>query len=154
MRKFEENVASQPLMENIRKFRIFLADDDFDDLEFFRFLFDGHPDFEIVGTVSCGSDIINHINAMDNHSYPDILLTDYMMPIISGTDAVRHLLKNKTAPEMEIFIITGNDNPALRAEFEQVDRVSFLKKPQTLVDYNDLPNDILQKLHAVNNYRV
>lgn len=126
-------------------YRIMIADDDFDDLEFVAFLFESHSQFELVDSITCGSDIINHINAMTNP--PDVLLTDHLMPIISGADAVRHILKNKSAPKMEIFLFSSVEQPALEKEFKNRENVTFIKKPKTLTEYNDLPNVIIDKLN-------
>lgn len=139
-------------MQTTNIFRILIADDDFEDLEFFRFLFENHPNFHIVDTLSCGSDIINLINRLPEP--PDILLTDQLMPIITGTDAVKHLIKNKVATNMDVFIISGSDNPRLREEFSPHEHVRFLLKPKTLVEYNDLPDQILKQLNTDNIYRV
>ncbi|NMH26971.1 response regulator [Flavobacterium silvaticum] len=133
-------------------FTILIADDDFEDLEFFRFLFSHHPNFEIIRCISNGADIINVIN--NSPKPPDILLTDEVMPIITGTQAVRHLLSHKMAAEMKVFIISGIENPASKLEFEKHEHINFLKKPRTLVDYNDLPNEILKKMDTENVFRV
>ena len=139
-------------METFPTFKILIADDDFEDLDFFKFLFERHPNFEIIGTVSSGADIINTIN---NGSFvPDILLTDQVMPIITGAEAVRHLIKNKMSPQMDIFIISGVDHDAVELEFCNNKKVSFLKKPRTLIDYNELPEVILKKLNAVSAHQV
>lgn len=133
-------------------YTILIADDDFEDLEFFRFLFSNHPNFEIIQCLSNGADIINIIN--NSPKPPDILLTDEMMPIITGTQAVRHILSHKMAINMEVFLISGINNPASKEEFKKYEHINFFKKPRSLVDYNDLPNEILKRMNAQNVYRV
>jgi len=132
--------------------RIIIADDDPDDLEYMKFLFESHKNFEIIGCHKSGLETLETLNGLDHA--PDLLLIDMYMPILTGTEVVENLIAKDIAQSMHIFIISTTINPNEQEKFQDNPKIEFLEKPLTLVQINDLPGIILEKLNADNTNRI
>lgn len=132
--------------------KIMIVDDDQDDRELLQFLFNKNEKFEIVAIFDNAVTLLEEITIKKN--IPDILLMDLYMPVISGHEALAHLIKNNSAPKMATFIISGGSNPLTNQEQLDTNQVCFLKKPNTLEDKNDLPGVILERLKRKNNTKI
>jgi CheY-like chemotaxis protein len=148
---FAEIYQKIETMENHKTFTILIADDDPDDLDYMKFLFQNHQSFEIAGCLKTGVEIVETI--IDHNKIPDILLTDMYMPIMTGAEVVAELSEKSAAPAMEIFIISTVIN-RIEEEKLQNRHVKFLLKPTSLAEINDLPELILDHLHAKNINRI
>ncbi len=127
--------------------KILIADDDPDDLEYLKFLFQNHKSFEIIDCLSTGKQILDEI--LEKGNVPDVLITDMYMPLLTGAEAVQELLE-KNAASMEIFIISTTINRTEEDKFGSNKNIKFLEKPVTLPQINDLPEIILEKLNLDN----
>lgn len=131
---------------------IFIADDDEEDRELLKFLFNQNEKFEVVGFFDSGIDVVKEI--MVNKNVPDILLIDMYMPLLTGTEVVKKLIESETAVDMYKFVISTQINTAEQTKYLDNPRVKFLKKPNSLTEINDLPGIILERLHFINNTKV
>ncbi|MEO8516595.1 MAG: response regulator [Flavobacterium sp.] len=139
-------------MESNRPLTIIIVDDDYEDRELLKFLFNQNEKFELIGCFDSGEDVIEEIITKKN--IPDILLMDMYMPLMSGTDVVMKLEYSAVAPEMSIFIISNTINIVEQDKLLHNPYIKFLTKPTTLVDINDLPGIILESLDHKNNTKV
>ncbi len=131
---------------------IFIADDDEDDRELLKFLFNQNDKFEVVGYFDSGVDVVKEIMVKKN--VPDILLIDMYMPLLNGTEVVKKLVESNTAPDMYKFVISTQINTSEQNKYLDNSSVKFLKKPTSLAEINDLPGIILDTLHVKNNTKV
>lgn len=131
--------------------KIFIADDDADDREFLKFLFENNDQFEIQGCFESGAQIISEIT---KGNIPDILLIDMYMPRMTGAEVLDQLIDDNTAPDMFIFVISTTINASEQDRFRFNPRVKFLAKPTTLGQLNDLPGKLLECLRMDNNTKV
>ena len=131
-------------MEAKKRFKIIIADDDTDDLQYLKFLFKNHKAFEIIGCLTSGKAVLEAIE--QSGEAPDVLLVDMYMPVMTGSEVVRNLLQHQQYENMAFFIISGSINHAEEERFKG--RVHFLEKPSTLVQINDLPELLLEKMDA------
>jgi CheY-like chemotaxis protein len=132
--------------------KIMIADDDCDDRELLNFLISKNPNFEIIGCVNQGTDVIEEIITKGN--VPDILLIDLYMPKLSGSEVVQKILDSNVAPKLDMFIISGNINLMEKDKHKDSAAVRFIKKPVSLVEINDLPGVILEALNCTNNTKI
>jgi len=137
-------------METTVPFKILLADDDTDDLQYMKFLFKNHKGFEVLDCLTSGKEVLENITRFPEP--PHILLIDMYMPLITGADVARTLLEAGTYPGMAIFIISTTINKMEEEKFSG--RVHFLQKPLTLVQINDFPEMILERMNAGNINRI
>jgi CheY-like chemotaxis protein len=139
-------------MKPTKPLTIIVADDDEDDREVLKFLFNQNEKFELVKVFDSGIEAVKEI--MINKNIPDILLIDMYMPLLNGTEVVKKLEESNAAPNMHKFIISTQINTSEQNKYLGNRKVKFLKKPNTLKDIHDLPGIILDTLHIENNTKV
>jgi CheY-like chemotaxis protein len=139
-------------MELYKPLTIIIADDDEDDRELLRFLFNKNDKFELVGCYDSGVEAVKEI--MVNKNIPDILIIDMYMPLLTGAEVITKIEESGIAPNMTKFIISTTINNAEENKYLNNPSVKFIKKPVTLAEINDLPGDILEILNYNNDMRV
>lgn len=130
--------------------KIMIADDDVDDRELLKFLFDGNAGFEQVGCFDNGITVLNEILVEKN--IPDVVLIDMNMPILTGMEVVANLCDAETRVELIVFIISTGE--VEKGNYCGHIPVFFLKKPVSLQEINDLPGLLLEKLELDNNTKI
>ena len=137
-------------MKTNQPFKILIADDDTDDLHYLKFLFKNHKGFEVLDCLTSGRAVLETIQ--QSGKAPDVLLIDMYMPVLTGAEVVRTLLEQQEYSDTAFFIISTSIN---RTEEERFNgRVHFLEKPSTLVQINDLPELLLEKMDVANINRI
>lgn len=139
-------------MSSTKPLTIMIADDDFDDRELLKFLFNQNEKFEILGCFNLGTEVIDEIITKKN--IPDILLIDMYMPMISGTEVIMQLEESGLVKDTTKFIISTTINTTEEEKLINNPSAKFLKKPVTLVEINDLPGIILEHLNHRNNTKI
>lgn len=139
-------------MNSDKPLTIIIADDDEDDRELLKFLFNQNEKFELIGCYNSGIETIKEI--MVKKIIPDVLLIDMYMPILTGTEVVKKLEESEMVPDMYKFIISTQINTAEQNKYLNNPSVIFIQKPVTLPEINDLPGIILDTLHVRNNTKV
>jgi CheY-like chemotaxis protein len=139
-------------MELHKPLTIIIADDDEDDRELLRFLFNANDKFELIGCYDSGVEAVKEI--MVNKNIPDLLIIDMYMPLLTGAEVITKIEESGIAPDMTKFIISTTINNAEQTKYLSNPSVKFIKKPVTLAEINDLPGDILEILNYKNDMRV
>ncbi len=80
--------------------------------------------FEVL---SCESGAQALLHAAD--FAPDLILLDAMLPQMDGTQLLRHLAERLDLREIPVVFLTGNTDPARRAELLAVGACEVLVKP-------------------------
>ncbi|MGV3695591.1 response regulator [Flavobacterium sp.] len=128
-------------MEPLRPFTILVADDDEDDREIFCELFTDDKRFALLGCCSSSFEVLDEITR--KHTFPDILLVDMYMPLLTGIDLVRKLAEIQAVPHMFKFVISTTVNIAENESQLNDPHIGFLKKPVTMQEIKALPDLIL-----------
>lgn len=139
-------------MKQGKPLTIIIADDDQDDREVLKFLFNANERFELIGCFDSGLDVIEEIITKGN--IPDILLIDMNMPFVTGTEVVGKIEESGTALNLHSFIISTVINAAEEKKHLENPAINFIKKPVTLVEINDLPGLILEGLQLRNDLKI
>ncbi|WP_395006035.1 HD domain-containing phosphohydrolase [Undibacterium sp.] len=66
---------------------------------------------------------------------PDLILVDYMMPGMNGTEFIRHFRSLPNCNDIPVLMITANDELALRYEALEVGANDFLIKPVDKIEF-------------------
>jgi DNA-binding NarL/FixJ family response regulator len=93
----------------MKKTKILLADDHGIVIEGLRRILD-RPEFEIVGTVSNGHELLK---AATKHR-PDVIVIDVAMPLLNGIEAARQL--RAANPESKLVFLTMHSEPVYARE--------------------------------------
>ena len=136
----------------IPKINIIIADNNQEDRELLKFLFNASESFELIGSFDNGLDVIEEILTKKN--VPDVLLINRDMPFISGIDILEKLEQSVSVSSMYKFIISTTINPSDKKKNLDNPSINFVKKPVTLVEINDLPGIILDTLNLSNHLKI
>src|SRR5215831_10865234 len=68
------------------------------------------PEFEVVGTVSNGRELICAATALK----PDVIIVDIGMPVLNGLDAAEHIKHERSA--IKVVFLTMNNDVEIAAE--------------------------------------
>jgi DNA-binding NarL/FixJ family response regulator len=121
--------------------KMILADDE----ELFRkgiyFLLQRESNIDIVFEASNGSEVIKYLKSTKN--YPDIILMDLKMPIVSGIDATKII--HKEYPSVKIIALTSYNTKAFIANMINVGASSYLVKSATPKEMIDTINKVASK---------
>lgn len=131
-------------MDPLTPFTIIVADDDEEDRDLFRDVFQHDPHFELEGCLTSGMEVFDEIVRKKN--IPDVLLIDMYMPFFSGIDLVKALEELHAAPTMYKFVISTTSNIAENEAQLHSPYIVFLKKPVSMQEINALPGVILGHL--------
>ena len=131
-------------MDPFSPFTIMVADDDAEDRELFREIFQRDERFTLEGCLTSGIEVFDEISRKKN--IPDVLLVDMYMPFFSGIDLVKALEELHAAPTMYKFVISTTSNIAENEPQLHSPYIVFLKKPGSMQEINALPGVILGHL--------
>ena len=108
---------------NTQKHKIILADDHILLRDALSTLINGFDDYQVVGSVSNGNQLIQAIK--DGH-LPDLVLLDLNMPDMDGFETAKWLSQNY--PDIQILILTMYDSEIALIRLLQCGVKGFLKK--------------------------
>jgi CheY-like chemotaxis protein len=128
-----------------KKINILLADDDLDDMDILNDMFAQHASFNILERVQNGQQIIDYI---DQNNMPDVILTDMYMPILNGIEVAEQLLSRQDLNIENLLIIINSTsiNSANKEKFKKFGMINFYEKPNSYLQYSQLPEQILLQL--------
>jgi DNA-binding NarL/FixJ family response regulator len=85
------------------KIRLLLADDHPLIREGFKSLLGKNPEFDIVGDMDNGQEVINSVDT----TKPDVILTDINMPVMNGLQLIEQL--SRTHPHIKFIVLTMHE---------------------------------------------
>ena len=104
-----------------RTLRIAVADDDADFRQYFRRLLP-RLGYEVVGEAKNGRELVDLCRSEE----PDLVITDIMMPEMTGIEAATEIGKTQTIP---IIVLSSRDRPSSN---DHPCIVDYLVKPVTI----------------------
>jgi CheY-like chemotaxis protein len=131
-------------MQHLKELFIIIVDDDEDDIELLREVFQNHPAYNKIVCCSNGVELMAAIT--DEEMRPDVILTDINMPVMGGLEALDNLQLYK----IPTIVFSTIANPVLETRYLELGIIGFLKKPINFKGYTELPrkvNDILLKIN-------
>jgi DNA-binding NarL/FixJ family response regulator len=99
---------------------ILLADDYPAFFDIFRRLLE--PEFEVIGTVADGQALIDAAIQLN----PDVIVSDIGMPLVSGFEALRHLIAIQ--PDVRFIFLTVYNDPAFIEEAQRAGASGYVDK--------------------------
>jgi len=118
-------------MNEGRKIRVVLADDQPIVRDGLRFIVDSQPDMEVVGEAPDGQGAIE----VTATSMPDIVLMDIQMPHCNGIDATRSIMS--TLPNVKVVLLTTFDSQEYVFDGIRAGAVGYLLKDTDSKDLLD-----------------
>ncbi len=105
--------------------RTILVDDEPLAIQGLRLRLEKHDDVEIVETCSNGREALDRLRA----GLPDLLLTDVMMPVLSGFEVLRVMQQTPGLDRVPVILMSAVPPGVKREEYQWQ---AFLLKPFTL----------------------
>lgn len=129
-------------MTELKNLHIVIAEDDVDDGEFVQQSFLKHPAFSRVDWVKNGKELLDFLNS-ESDKKPDIILTDINMPILNGIEALEHIFHDTKLCSIPSFVYSSTVNPVYEIKCKELGIKEFLLKPFNLMDYDEMPYQVL-----------
>jgi DNA-binding NarL/FixJ family response regulator len=109
----------------MKRLRILLVDDHVLVREGLKRVLGSQPDLDLVGEAADGTEAI----ALARQLEPDVVLMDLSLPVISGIDVTRQLVKAQ--PALRILALTVHESEAYVSEFLRAGAHGYLLKRST-----------------------
>lgn len=114
---------------------VLLADDDYDDCDFFEEAFTASfPDIKL-SISNNGGKLMEHLNRPPE-PLADIIFLDLNMPVKNGVECLAEIRSDSALQDNVVVIFTTSSNPEDIEKLYRLGANYFITKP---VDFNDLP---------------
>jgi len=120
------------------KKRIMVADDHEIVRHGLRRLLEAQPDWEVCGEAESGREAVEKARSLK----PDVIVLDFAMPELNGTEAARQILK--ALPRTEIIILTMHDSEHLLREALELGVRGYVLKSDAMTDLVSAVHALLQ----------
>lgn len=130
----------------IEEYRVLIAEDHDEAREILREFVNLHSDFEVVGEVPCGSELLEAV--IDKK--PDLLMVDINMPKMNGVDAIMECLD--VYKDLCFVFVTAYDDYAVQAfDLQAVDYVvKPIQKKRVFSALEKAKKVLRQQVEAIN----
>lgn len=92
------------IREHTKMYRVVIADDGIETLEFLRTMLTRCGGYRVVGEASDGAEVVALVEALR----PDVVISDVEMPQMDGIDVLRHV--RRRWPETKVILLSSHLN--------------------------------------------
>ena len=124
--------------------RVLVADDDPEICTLIKTIL-GRSAYDVTSCNDAESALV-HIGKDEPY---DLLISDFMLPGISGIDLITQLRQNRATSRMPILMISGHNNYAMDERAKSAGANAFLNKPFTAVQLRTIVQQLLADPLAV-----
>jgi len=125
------------------KHKILIIDDDHDDLEIMRDVYENHERTE-HSMISGARNMINYLDQItEDSNLPKVIITDYFLPGITGAEVLRNLKGHHRYREIDVIVYSSSYIDSLVIICEELGARIFLKKPATIPEYEAMMETVL-----------
>ena len=122
---------------------IVLAEDDEDDILFFK---EALMDLPLEINLKClhdGQELMGYLHGLEEDQIPDLLFLDINMPCKNGIDCVSEIRQDETYNAVPIIMFTESGNQNKMLETRKCGANRYLKKPGTFKALVSILSDLL-----------
>jgi CheY-like chemotaxis protein len=124
--------------------RVLVADDDPEICTLIKTIL-GRGDYDVTSCSDAESALV-HIGKDEPY---DLLISDFMLPGISGIDLITQLRQNRATARMPIVMISGHNNYAMDERAKSAGANAFLNKPFTVVQLRTIVRELTLERNRV-----
>ena len=122
---------------------IFLAEDDIDDQEFLQdALITLNPEIKLTSFAS-GLKFMNHITRLEDILLPDLIILDYNIPEINGSEILEQLKKDERYSSIPKIVWSTSDSHLYRENCIKHGAAAYLVKPSSVVGIQRIAKEML-----------
>ena len=96
------------------------------------------PEFKVIAVVGDGQSLIETAENLQ----PDLIITDISMPILSGIEAAKNIMKS--TPQTKIIFLTVHTDPDYVREALQLGAVGYVVKSRLVSDLQLAIGEVLE----------
>ena len=123
--------------------RILIADDDLDDQEILiEVLNQMDPSLEIVTAVNGGL-VLDYLAERGAAEFPDLVVLDYKMPIMSGVEVLEHLREDERYAAIPMVVWSTSGQPEHRMRCLEAGARQYFIKPSSLQELRTIAGQLL-----------
>lgn len=116
----------------VLKKRIFLADDDGDDLQVFRDVIRDMAPGVLVHTVTDGRKAAEYLLTCPAAERPEVIVLDYNMPFLNGSQVLAALCESRLYDEVPVYIWSSSNASRHINECMTMGAKDYIVKPETM----------------------
>jgi CheY-like chemotaxis protein len=124
--------------------RVLVADDDPEICTLIKTIL-GRGAYDVTSCSDAESALV-HIGKDEPY---DLLISDFMLPGISGIDLITQLRQNRATARMPIVMISGHSNYAMDERAKSAGANAFLNKPFTVVQLRTVVRELTLERNRV-----
>ncbi|MEA2784319.1 MAG: hypothetical protein QOF71_423 [Candidatus Eremiobacteraeota bacterium] len=124
--------------------RVLVADDDPEICTLIKTIL-GRGDYDVTSCSDAESALV-HIGKDEPY---DLLISDFMLPGISGIDLITQLRQNRATARIPIVMISGHNNYAMDERAKSAGANAFLNKPFTVVQLRTIVRELTLERNRV-----
>ena len=109
-------------------YRVILADDSDDFLEWLRSLLEGSQEFQIMGEARTGAEALRLIE----HQLPDLVISDVDMPDLDGLELARSVRRQQSG--IKVILVSGHTERLYERLAREEGTLAFIPKSQLSLD--------------------
>jgi CheY-like chemotaxis protein len=128
-----------------KNLHIIIAEDDDDDADVIREIFNNNPSFAKVSLVANGEELLHFLKNTANEN-PDVILTDINMPILNGIEALQEILNHNDLKNIPCFVYSTSINPSYKQKCDVLGVKGYLIKPYSYEAFAEIPKTILSSI--------
>ncbi len=132
-----------------KKIKILIAEDDDDERECIQNGFLDSGLFEVMGAVQNGHEIIKTLKETSSDLWPDIVLSDLVMPVANGYEALKEIKSDPKFASVKFIIFSSNSNIIKVDALEKAGVYLFLAKPSSFFSYKDFAVAMYMELQSI-----
>jgi CheY-like chemotaxis protein len=132
---------SGPTLNNMKKYRIIVVENDEDEQLFIREAFHAADMFDIIQQVENGDKLMEWLGN-NKTNLPDFILSDLNMPGMNGYDIIEEMKTNPLYAHIPIIITSTSSTPSMMQKAVDKGAAAYLVKPDTFVDYEPFAKEL------------
>lgn len=99
-----------------------------------------HMKFDVI-SLSDANSVIEKINK----NKPDLIISDYYLPGLSGLEIMECIRKESDTPDIPVIFLSGSDDEKIKANCLENGAKSFITKPFQLKELISVVNNLLEE---------
>lgn len=140
----KEEIKTNKSFTNITNGKtILLGEDDIDDQEILEEIFNSIDNTLNLRFFNNGHKVIQHLDSLEDHSLPCLIVLDFNMPELNGAEILRLLAENKKVKHIPKVIWSTSDAPTYKQMCYELGACDYLVKPSKISALEDVARHML-----------
>lgn len=131
----------------MKRVTILLAEDDFDDQQFFHDFLCSRDNLQLLPAVNNGEELMTVLESnADGKTLPDLIILDQNMPKRNGLQTLNQLKADSRYSSIPVMIYSTFVDDGLKKSAKDAGAVLVLSKPSTEHGYNFMIDELLETI--------